>query len=127
VKKFFILLIIPLLLFQLGSKSFILFHFLINQEEIAATLCVQKEVEDNCCQGSCHLNKQLEEQEKNETPDTRVERNDEIIWFGRWSNIAAAEVQEKQLSPNLLPACNCKLQKGHLSGTFRPPGLSAMI
>lgn len=126
-KKLFILLIIPLLLLQIGSKSLILIHFLINREEIAATLCVQKEVENNCCQGSCHLNKQLEEQEKNETPDTRVERNDEIIWYGQWYTISAAALGEKLLKALPFFDFTFKPQKGYLLGLLRPPGLTDFL
>lgn len=35
--------------------------FKINQEFIVDNLCVQKDMEDNYCQGSCYLNQEMEE------------------------------------------------------------------
>lgn len=51
---------------QSFSKIMILVNFQINKEYISKNLCVQKDVEDNCCKGSCHLKKQLDEEEKKE-------------------------------------------------------------
>lgn len=44
---------------QSTSKVWVYVSFKINQESIAKTLCLQKEVKRNCCQGSCHLKKEL--------------------------------------------------------------------
>ena len=44
----------------------ILVNFQINKDYISKNLCVQKEVKNNCCKGSCHLKKQLQEEEKKE-------------------------------------------------------------
>ena len=52
--------------FQSFSKMIILINFQLNKEYIAKNLCVQKEIEDNCCKGSCHLKQQLQEEEKKE-------------------------------------------------------------
>jgi hypothetical protein len=57
-RLFFILSLVAILL-QTFSKGIILLSFRVNQEFIAQNLCVQKEVEDNCCKGSCQLKKQL--------------------------------------------------------------------
>ena len=54
------------MLLQSFSKIVIWIEFKMNQEYIAKNLCVQKEVEDNCCQGSCHLKEKMEEDDKNQ-------------------------------------------------------------
>jgi hypothetical protein len=44
--------------------------FKVNQDEIAKTLCVKKEVKNNICNGKCYLSKQLKkaaEKEKQES------------------------------------------------------------
>lgn len=41
-------------------KVSIYIDFKINQDYIAKELCVMKDKPDNCCQGNCHLKKQLE-------------------------------------------------------------------
>lgn len=51
---------------QALSTTLILVNFELNREEIAKTLCVKKEEPKNCCQGSCHLKKQLQAEEKKE-------------------------------------------------------------
>jgi hypothetical protein len=65
-KYLFVILIVSGILMQNISKVIILINFHLNREYIAKNLCVQKEVEDNCCQGSCHLKEKLEEQDKKE-------------------------------------------------------------
>lgn len=44
----------------------IILNFEMNREFIAANLCEKKEEVNNCCKGSCHLNKQLEQESKKE-------------------------------------------------------------
>ena len=121
-KRVLAILVVSLLLFQISSKSLILFNFILNQKEIAATLCVKKEIPNNCCQGSCHLTKQLETQKENETPDTKVENTEEIIWGSRMFIIAAAVIPIKSLAQILFPDRDQKLSRGFILGLFRPPG-----
>lgn len=56
------------ILFLTGALSYLGFtvnqfytvvHFYVNQDEIAATLCVNKEVENSKCQGHCQLKSEL--------------------------------------------------------------------
>jgi hypothetical protein len=57
-------------------------NFEINREKIARTLCVKKEEPKNCCQGSCHLKKQLQEEEKKErTPASSMKLIKQIQLF----------------------------------------------
>jgi hypothetical protein len=51
------------ILLQAFSKGIILLSFEVNQDFIANNFCVQKDVEDNCCKGSCQLKKQLSDDE----------------------------------------------------------------
>ncbi|HEX2899791.1 MAG TPA: hypothetical protein VHS96_08745 [Bacteroidia bacterium] len=43
--------ILPMLLFQA------------NQQQIAASFCIQKDIKDNCCKGKCFLRNSLQAQE----------------------------------------------------------------
>lgn len=47
---------------QLFGKYIVIAGFELNKEDIVKELCVQKEKPNNCCQGSCHLKKELEKQ-----------------------------------------------------------------
>jgi hypothetical protein len=63
--------LLALLIFlQPFSKVYIYVSFKINQDKIAKTLCVKKEIENNTCQGKCHLKKQLAEADKQEQKQT---------------------------------------------------------
>jgi len=54
------------MILQNFSKIIIWVDFQLNQQYIAKNICVQKEVNDNCCKGSCQLIKKLNEDEKNQ-------------------------------------------------------------
>lgn len=51
-------------LLQNFSKIYTLLEFQVNREYIAKNLCVKKNEANNCCKGKCHLQKQLEEDDK---------------------------------------------------------------
>ena len=58
-------------------STVVLIEFKFNQAEIAATLCVEKEVENSCCQGSCVLQKTLKETKAPVDPESEAE----LVWF----------------------------------------------
>ena len=69
-KLFYAIAISLVLLFSSFSNANIYLNFKVNQAEIAATLCIKKEIKDNTCKGKCYLAKQLKkaaEQEKKES------------------------------------------------------------
>ena len=51
---------------QTFSKSLIVLNFRINQQKIAATLCVNRFKPKSCCHGKCYLTKQLKTHEKSQ-------------------------------------------------------------
>ncbi len=63
-KSLIAILIIFSFLFQSFSKFAIIINYQINKEYIAKNLCIKKDEPENCCEGKCHLNKQLEEEDK---------------------------------------------------------------
>lgn len=65
--RLFFILALSGILMQNFSKVYILLQFKINQNYIAKNLCVKKDLPNNCCKGSCHLEKQLEKEEKKES------------------------------------------------------------
>ncbi len=83
-KYLFIILIVSGILMQNISKVIILINFHINRDYIAKNLCLQKEVEDNCCKGSCHLKEKLDDQDKKEqTPALPVfkDKNETQLYY----------------------------------------------
>jgi len=75
-KQVKIILLVLLIFLQPFSKIWIFVSFKINQENIAKTLCVKKEVKNNTCQGKCHLKKQLDkaEEEQKQVPTNTKEK-----------------------------------------------------
>ncbi len=67
---------ISCLLMQNISNLLIVANFQLNRDYIAKNLCIKKEEVNNCCKGSCHLTKQLEndkkKQEKSERNKTEI-------------------------------------------------------
>jgi hypothetical protein len=64
------------------SKGVIFIHFNLNRTYIAQNLCEKKEQADNCCKGSCHLKKQLKEDDTKSTlPANNLKEKNEIQFF----------------------------------------------
>jgi hypothetical protein len=55
---------------QSFTKFFIVVNFNLNRNYIAKNICVKRNIEGNCCQGSCHLKKQMKEDEKSNKPSS---------------------------------------------------------
>lgn len=71
-------------LFQLGNRVYVLVDFQINKEYIAENLCENKDEPESCCEGSCHLTKELNEVEEKESqspaaPETKKEKTEEVL------------------------------------------------
>jgi hypothetical protein len=67
-RYFFLILIGSGIVLQSLSKIIILVGFQINREYISKNICVQKSKQNNHCKGSCHLKKQLENEDKKQRP-----------------------------------------------------------
>lgn len=67
-KYLFVILTLSGILMQNISKFVVIVKFEMNREYIAKNLCVQKKKKNNCCKGSCQLNKKLKDADKNEQP-----------------------------------------------------------
>lgn len=68
--------ILLLINFNFVAKIYVISNFYVNRIEIASKLCVKKNIKNNCCKGSCHLNNQLskldnEKETPNNTNNTR--------------------------------------------------------
>jgi hypothetical protein len=98
--------------------------FKINQEYIAANLCIEKDIEESTCKGSCHLKKELDKVETN-----KGKQEDAPFQFTEThiNNLFIGEIEE-------FGVCLCTtdiqitfsqsiliLQKGYPSTIFHPP------
>lgn len=74
--RFSSILFLFVLLIYINKPLLPLFEYFIFKDYIAKNLCVEREVENNECQGCCHLKKQLEvandtEKSSSEKPTTK--------------------------------------------------------
>ena len=110
-----------LLLVPSLSNVFIYLNFKIHQEEIAKTLCIQREMKENKCNGHCFLSKQLKkaaEKEKQETENLKEKQ--ELIYV-----ISNSEHQLPTVfsinKTRILVFYLCEKPKSTQLGIFRPP------
>jgi hypothetical protein len=76
--KYLLAIFLALVIFlQPLYKGFIYVSFKINQDTIARTVCVKKEIKNNTCQGKCHLKKELnkaDQKEQKQAPNAQKEK-----------------------------------------------------
>lgn len=105
---------------QSFSKMMVLINFQINKEYITKNLCVQKEVEDNCCKGSCQLKKQLDEEAKKEqSPASNIKDVNEFQIFCQ-NNFNFHFIPHLILETDFVPYTNTKETTSSFS-IFHPP------
>jgi hypothetical protein len=116
--------ILALLIFlQPFSKIWIVVSFKINQDKIAKTLCVKKEIKNNSCQGKCHLKKQLDkadEEEQKQAP-TNIKEKVEVLYCQTqrpFDFLKAVLFYENQTLGNY--ACDF-YSSSFITNIFRPP------
>jgi len=65
-KKYFIIILSSIILLPSFGNMVVYVSFKINQNEIAKTICIQRKVANNTCNGRCELRKSLKKFEDNE-------------------------------------------------------------
>lgn len=111
-----ILLLVP----SLGNV-FIYLNFKVHQEEIAKTLCIQREMKENKCNGHCFLSKQLKKEaqkEKHETDNLREKQ--ELVYLNSISEnpVTLSYSIEKT---RIIISHHCENPKSIPVSVFRPP------
>lgn len=105
---------------QLFSKAIIITEYYLNKDYIAQNLCENKDKPQKHCEGKCHLQKQLKEDEKKEqTPPFRNFKDKNEIQF--FNSIDCFSILNTS-SPTALFICCLipKLQSPSFS-IFHPP------
>jgi hypothetical protein len=104
-------------------KVYIIIDFKINQDDIAKNLCVKKEIENNTCQGSCHLKKELkeaEEQEQKQTPVESLKKIKELQLYSEKFNkyeLFGFHIDKQKINSSY----HFSFSEDYLSSIFRPP------
>lgn len=102
------------------SKVYIFVQFKINQNYIAKNVCVKKDVPNNCCKGSCHLQKQLDKDEKKQSSSgNNYKEKNELELFSQKHlttsllfNVTVNEINTSYLFT---------VPKGQFNPVFHPP------
>lgn len=127
-KKILVILFSLVTLLPLFFKINILFDFMINREFIVQELCEKKDVEDNSCQGKCHLSKELTQIDTNfndKKPSTKtVQQIVESIYFTQLTKVYSIF----NINKNLIKSCFIKpinkLLTPFKNKVFHPPTFS---
>jgi len=100
--------------------------FKINQDNIAKTLCVKKEIKNNTCQGKCHLKKQLDkadEEEQKQAPTTQKEKY-EVFYCYSAKQFDFLKYVDTYLSKLNAGYENSFHASSFITDIFRPPKLN---
>ncbi len=109
-----------LMLVSVSSKTILYLDYELRADYYAKYFCVKKDVPDNCCKGSCHLSKELKEQDDRETksfPSLNIKL--EVVFIK----------DEQGKISSLLPERECRffsivepVRNGATFDLLRPPG-----
>jgi len=103
-------------------KNAVLVSFYIHQEKIAQTLCVEKNIEGSCCQGSCVLQKELQKTdgEDQQFPQQLKERT-EIVFCLSECFRSSYIIQKQPLTH--VAGYSDLISQAHLSAIEHPPSV----
>jgi hypothetical protein len=125
-KQITTILLALLIFLQPFSKLWIVVSFKFNQESIAKTLCVKKEIKKNTCQGKCYLKKQLDkadEKEQKQAPTNTKEKVEVLYCYTQmpFDFLKQVVFYEKQSLGNYNTGFYIS---SFISDIFRPPKLN---
>lgn len=79
-KLIFTILLSAVLLFPSFGNMVVYFTFKINQDEIAKTICIQRQLVNNTCNGSCELQKSLKKLDSEKKAETNFKEKLELVY-----------------------------------------------
>lgn len=121
-KQITAILLIFLVILQPCSKFWIFVSFKLNQDYITKTLCIKKEVKNNCCRGKCHLEKALK-YATNSNRQTQFNLNNryKLLNFNIISNTILSLSDYKLTSKKIISSYYNLYSYSFCFEIFRPP------
>lgn len=122
----FTYLVLLAFLMQIGSRLYVLVNFQLNKEYIAENLCENKDEPESCCEGSCHLTKELVkvEEAENQGPlkseDSKKEKLEDVFNFNSTIKVF---FHLNSINVTKVVTNNFSIKTGYLSSVFHPPTL----
>lgn len=89
----------------------------VNKDYIAKELCENKDKPKSCCEGSCFLKKELEQENKQDVPPLK-EKQESVQFFERTKIVQFAGSNEVN---KIIDFYSLTIQPGYLSDIFHPP------
>lgn len=121
-KNLLALILALLVLVQPFREIWIYVYFKINQDYIAKTLCVKREIKNNTCQGNCQLMKKLAKTEKEENPSIpQVRERAEVQIFCSNQPQAEANTRLNSASSLLFKEPDNSYLSRYVPCIFHPP------
>jgi len=95
--------------------------FKVNQKEIAAKLCLLREIKDNSCNGNCVLEKELKKASDKEKQDSNhLKEKQEIVYTSLTADYTFETTGLVEKTP-LLVSLYCNKSKSVATAVFHPP------
>ena len=79
-KFLFTILLSAVLLLPSFGNMVVYFTFKINQDEIARTICIQRQLVNNTCNGNCELQKSLKKLDSEKKSETNFKEKLELVY-----------------------------------------------
>ena len=79
-KSLFTILLSAVLLFPTFRNMMVYFTFKINQDEIVKTICIQRQLANNTCNGNCELQKSLKKLDSEKKSESNFKENFELVY-----------------------------------------------
>ncbi|WP_244285358.1 hypothetical protein [Flavobacterium araucananum] len=120
-KKFFIIVLSCMLLVPSFGSFFVYTSFKLNQDEITKTICVQRKLVFNTCNGRCELQKSLKKYADNEKKmQNNLKEKSEVVYIQNTIPNEFKLVASIVSKANLFASLDAKTVSVSIA-TFRPP------
>jgi hypothetical protein len=114
------LLICACILLQAASSTVIFCGYKFNKKYISSVLCENRNIPDSCCEGQCHLKKELKEEEKNETGSLPAGKEKQEVVHYFHDNLEFS-FSKSSISKNSHYYIRLDILQGFYNSVFHPP------
>lgn len=106
---------------QTISKLAIIINYQVNKEYIAQNLCVNKDEPESCCEGKCHLEKELKKADEAESTLPGSDIKEKLETFSCLdNNFFKGLISVSSIITYSFPICP-NLNQGYEASVFHPP------
>lgn len=118
-RQLIVILLIPLILSPVLSRTWTLVSFKIHQDFIARVLCINRDVPEVMCNGTCYLDQLLEENQQNEESPLAAAQKFELLYFVN-GKAQPGKIPVSEVS-GCIPYFSRAIVTNYLESIFHPP------